>query len=568
MEFLDARRLTGPSVLCDEPAAILDVAATADEIETFEPLWRAAVTRMMAEFDWPAPSWYRVDLSGGASFAFSAPIDSLYAASMINEWAYADAAAALGQGDAPDFAEGLDAAREAHRDEVNPGLLLLKEAAERHGKTFLWDDDEVSIGLGKHSETWPVDALPNPAGLDWDRYSDVPIGLVTGTNGKTTTVRLAQHILVDAGFGVGLSSTDWIAVNHDVLDRGDWSGPGGARTVLRRPGVDVAILESARGGLLRRGLGVERADAALITNISEDHLGDFGSHTVSELLQVKSVVSRAVRDNGRLILNADDRRLVAFAKRYPGDVIWFSMHAPDFAALPGSDVAFFLDGDDLVFCEGTSRQRITRVDDVPVAMGGAAMHNVANALAAAALTWCLGASFEQIAAGLLTMSQDDNPGRCNLYTVEGAKVLIDFAHNPAAMQALFAMAREIPARRRVLCFGQAGDRPDGLIEELTRDAHAIGLDRVLVSELAQYHRGREHGDVYRIIRAELRRLGTPSDAIGHYEEELETIDAALDWAAPGDLVIMLALGGSGPVTERLRARGAQAASLADPGRSA
>jgi len=558
MEFLDARRLTGPSLLFDGPAAILDVAATASEIDEFEPAWERAVRRMLTEFDWPEPEFREHRLSGGVSVAFTVPIDSLYAASMINEWAYAEVAAAMGEGDAPDYAEGLAAAREAYADEVNPGLLALEAAAAERGVSFLWDDDEVSLGLGKYSTTWPVKALPAPAAIDWSGFGDVPIGIVTGTNGKTTTVRLAQHILMDAGRTVGLSSTDWIAVDHDIIDRGDWSGPGGARTVLRQPGIDTAVLEAARGGLLRRGLGVSQADAALITNISEDHLGDFGSQTVAELLDVKWVISRAVREHGRLVLNADDARLVAKARTYPGEIVWFSTERDDLDGLPGRSVAlFFRRGDELLVLEDTATTVFADVRDVPLTMQGIARHNVANALAAAALTWCLGASLGEIGRGLASMSQDENPGRCNLYELNGRRVLIDFAHNPAAMQALFAMAESIPAARRVLCFGQAGDRPDSLIEELTRDAFAIGLERVIVSELAQYHRGRGRGDVYRIIRGELLRLGMAADDVDHHDEELESLDAALAWAAEGDLVIMLALGASRAVRARLVELGAR-----------
>jgi UDP-N-acetylmuramyl tripeptide synthase len=557
MEFLDARRLTGPSLLFDGPAAILDVAMAHDDVAEFRARWEQAVTRMSGEFEWPDAEFNHLPLTGGASFAFTAPVDALYAASMINEWAYAEVAAQMGQGRAPDFAAGLEAARDAYAEEVNPALLELEAAAAERQETFLWDDDDVSLGLGKYSQTWPASAVPDPGSLDWSCFDDIPIGIVTGTNGKTTTVRLAQHILIDAGRTVGLSSTDWIAVNHDVIDRGDWSGPGGARAVLRQPSVDVAVLEAARGGLLRRGLGVQRADAALITNISEDHLGDFGSHTVAELLDVKWVISRAVRDSGRLILNADDARLVAKAADYPGAIVWFSIERATLDGLPGNSGALFhLDQDDLVLAANGVATRFADVREVPLTMHGIARHNVANALAAAALTWCLGAGLDEIGTGLKSMSQDDNPGRCNLYDLDGRKVLIDFAHNPAAMQALFAMAEAIPAGRRVLCFGQAGDRPDDLIEELTRDAFAMGLDRVIVSELAKYHRGREDGDVYAIIRAELMRLGMASDAIEHHDLELESLQAALEWAVPGDLVIMLALGGSAPIAERLSALGA------------
>jgi len=189
-------------------------------------------------------------------------------------------------------------------------------------------------------------------------------------------------------------------------------------------------------------------------------------------------------------------------------------------------------------------------------MGGAARHNVANALAAAALTYCLGSPLDAISIGLKTMVQDENPGRCNIHDVDGVKVLIDFAHNPAAMNALFDMAQAIPAHRRVLCFGQAGDRPDDLIREMTRDAWAIGLDQVMISELAAYYRGREHGDVFAVISDELQKCGADASQIGHHEEEMESFLAAMDWAEPGDLVIMLALGGAAPIQERLKELGA------------
>jgi UDP-N-acetylmuramyl tripeptide synthase len=155
------------------------------------------------------------------------------------------------------------------------------------------------------------------------------------------------------------------------------------------------------------------------------------------------------------------------------------------------------------------------------------------------------------------MQQDENPGRCNIYDLNGFKVLIDFAHNPAAMSALFDMASAIPAKRRALCFGQAGDRTDELIRELARDAWAIGLDRVVVSELAKYYRGRESGEVFAIIRDELTRQGATAEQIGHNDEELKSLEEALSWAQPGDLVIMLALGGAKPIQDRLRELGAQ-----------
>ena len=559
MKFLDARRLTGPSLMFDGPGTILDVSCTPEEARALLPVWSNNVARMLEALDWPAARMASREMTGGVSLAFSAPIDALYAASEINEWAWAASAFELGVcEEEPDFDETLETIRTSAAEEANIELMWLIDEATERGKTLLWDDDFVSVGLGRGSDTWPVREIPDA--FDWERFHDVPIGVVTGTNGKTTTVRLAMHILRAAGRNVGLSSTDWIAVNETVLDRGDWSGPGGARTVLREKDVDVAILETARGGLLRRGLGVERADAALITNISEDHLGDFGSQDLDELLAIKWIVSRAVESEGRLILNADDALLRARASDYPGELIWFSLDAGNKAIrrhTTAGGVAFVLDGDTLLRIEGNVREPICKSREIPIALGGAARHNVANALSAAALTWCLGVSTDDIGTGLKTMIQDENPGRCNLYDLNGFKILVDFAHNPAAMAALFDMACAIPAKRRVLCFGQAGDRTDALIQELARDAWAIGLDRVVVSELAAYHRGREHGEVFGLIRDELAEAGADPSQIVHYETEMESFMSAVDWAEPGDLVIMLALGGALPVQEKLRELGAE-----------
>ena len=558
MEFLDARRLTGPSLIFDGPGAILDVSCTAEEADGLIPVWQANVARMLAELGWSEAEFSSRKLLGGVSMAFSAPIDALYAASEINEWAWAVSAHELGEDvELPDFQESADAIRTSAAEEENPQLMQLIADAAKHGKTLLWDDDEVSVGLGSGSRTWAVREIPDE--LEWDQHHDVPIGLVTGTNGKTTTVRLATHIARAAGQNVGLSSTDWIAVNDRVIDRGDWSGPGGARAVLREQEVDVAVLESARGGLLRRGLGVDRADGALITNIAEDHLGDFGSQNLEELLDIKWIISRAVRESGRLILNADDALLRAKANEFDGDIVWFSLD-PDnefiASCIKKGGLCFLYEGDELLKIEAGERELICHSDEIPISMGGAARHNVANSLAAAALTYCLGFSIDAIRDGLKTMEQDENPGRCNIHEVDGVKVLIDFAHNPAAMHALFDMAIAIPANRRVLCFGQAGDRPDDLIREMTRDAWAIGLDQVMISELADYHRGREHGGVFAVIKDELLAAGAEASQVEHHEEEMESFLAALEWAEPGDLIIMLALGGAAPIQARLKELGA------------
>jgi len=560
MEFLDARRLTGPSLLFDVPGSILDVAASGDDAARLAPVWTKHLRRMLDALGWQDTKVATLALTGGISLGFTAPIDALYAASEINEWAWSAASAELAGKAGPDFDAALTELRAAVAAEANPGLMRLIAAAAEHGVTLLWDDDFVSLGHGRFSRTWPVRETPDPAAVDWAAFRDVPSGLVTGTNGKTTTVRVAAHIARAAGFSVGISSTDYIAVNDRIVDRDDWSGPGGARNVLRQPDVDFAVLETARGGLLRRGLGVERADAALITNVARDHLGDFGSRNLDELLNCKWIVSRAVRRAGKLILNADDARLVAKARDYAGEIVWFSLDAGNVTVAEhtaAGGVAFVLDDDDVVLVRADSREPVCAATSIPITLGGAARHNIANALGAAAYCWSLGIPVATIAAGLQSMSPRANPGRCNVYNIDGYTVLVDFAHNPQAIRALLDMANRLPHERKALCFGQAGDRPDELIRELARNAWESGLDRVFVSELAKYHRGRAQGAVYAVIRDELLAAGARPEQVEHRMAETESLDAAMAWARPGDLIVMLALERSAELYEILRSKSVQ-----------
>jgi len=555
MEYLDARRLTGPNFLWDKAGSVLDVSCTPDEADLLIPFCESKIRLMLDAVGWGQESVCHTRLLGGVSIAFSAPIDALYAASEINEWVWACCDAEWNGAETPDLDETIAAIKEAIAEEVNPPLLALEQAAAGHGVSFLWDDDDVSVGLGTGSETWPFRDLPDPAEIDWSAFHDIPTGVVTGTNGKTTTVRIAKHILQIAGRQVGLSCTDWVSVNDRIIDRDDWSGPGGARMVLRQKDVDVGILETARGGLLRRGLGVNTANAALITNIAEDHLGDFGSQSLAELLNIKWVISHAVAASGVLILNADDELLVGKSRGFTGTIVWFSLDESNPVIRKHTEdggLAFVHENNNLVRIDGGVRELICGASEVPITLDGAALHNIANALGAAALTEQLGMSLDNIRNGLTTMSQDANPGRSNLCPVRGFKVLVDFAHNPEAMQALFAMARAIPARRRVLCFGQAGDRTDEQIHELAQSAWSIGLDLVCIAELEKYRRGREEGEVFAIIRDELVKCGAREEQIRYFGTESESFDAALRWAGDGDLVVLLDLGRDSDVQTKLK----------------
>ena len=558
MEMLDSRRLTGPGLVLDAPGAVLEIKVDDDRREAVITAWSEAVTRMLAVVGWEGERLGVRRYRGGASLGFSAPMDALYAATDLNEWAWN--AGERHRLDGPEFAAAAQRLRAAIAKERRPALLALHQAARERGVTFLTGENEVSLGSGKGVVRWPADTLPDPAEVGWEGVRDVPIALVTGSNGKTTVVRLLAAMVRQAGKVSGISSTEGVTVHGRSAGEGDYSGPEGARLVLRHREVEVAVLETARGGLLRRGLPVERADVAVVTNIAADHLGEFGVGSLEELAATKLLVARAVGERGRVVLNADDPTLVQASADVGAPIVWFSLE-------PGNPVvtrhvdqggrAALLEGDSLVLVGGGPRASLGLADEVPIAAGGAARYNVANALAAAAAAEGLGVPVAAVKEALRRFGLDpsDNPGRANLYELDGVRIMVDYAHNPHGIAALAGALDRVPSTRRLVVLGQAGDRDDAAIREMARAALALRPDRVVAKEMDAYLRGRARGEVPGIIADELRRAGFPEAAVGTSPGEVQAVQEALDWARPGDMLILMLHQERKRVEELLRRRG-------------
>jgi UDP-N-acetylmuramyl tripeptide synthase len=543
MELLDSRRLTGPGLLLDRPGAVADVKVADDRRDELIAAWRDAATRMLGAVGWAGERVVARRFTGGASLAITAPPDSLYSATDLNEWAWAAAEAAVQRRPEPEFAPAAERLRHAIAGERNPALLAIRSAARMRGITFLSGEETVSVGSGTGVRCWPESDLPAPEGIDWSRVRDVPVALITGSNGKTTVVRLLAAMASAAGRVTGVTSTEGVLVGGRLVAEGDYSGPEGARLALRQPEVEIAILETARGGLLRRGLAVERADVAVITNIAEDHLGEFGVQDLRQLAETKLLVTRAIGPEGRVVLNADDPVLVEAAGAVRSPVVWFSMEPPGEMIrrhTGGRGAAAVREGDSLVLVTGSERETVARVEDMPMAAGGAARHNVANALAAAAAAGGLGIPLDAVRAMLGRFGRDpaDNPGRANVYQLGGIRVVVDYAHNPHGMAALAATLGGLPSERRLVMIGQAGDRDDAAIRELARAALALRPDRVVVKEMDAYLRGRAPGEVPALMADELRRAGLPEQAISTPGTEMPSVREALGWARPGDLLVL------------------------------
>lgn len=542
----ESRRLTGPNWLLAGPGAVIDAKLGAHAAQEFADAWEAALDRALVALRWPRVERASRAWPGGVTLAFAAPVDQLYAATEINEWAFAAAAAATDPltSPPPEFEAEMLRLQALLAAEANTGLAGLREFGERHGLTFLVDDQHVSLGLGSGSRVWPVRRLP--ASLErirWRSLHDIPIALITGTNGKTTTVRLLAAIARAAGRTAGVTSTDWVQIGDDVVAEGDYSGPNGARRVLRDRRVELGILEVARGGILRRGLPVPSAGVAVVTNVAEDHLGEYGVFDADALADAKLVVARAVGATGRVVLNADDARLWARGQRLGSPVLWCTLdvgHSGVQAHRAAGGDAAWLDHGTLWLARAGEAHPVIGVEEIPIAFAGAARYNVRNALAAIGAASGLGLDLDAMRAGLrgFAPTPESNPGRANVWRFGQCTAIVDFAHNPHGLAALAETAAAIPATRRAIVLGQAGDRDDASIRALARGAWAMRPDRVFLKDMEVYWRGRAAGEIPALLASEFLAAGADPEQLEHHGDELAAIRAALTWAREGDLLLL------------------------------
>jgi len=369
----------------------------------------------------------------------------------------------------------------------------------------------------------------------------IPVVAVTGTNGKTTTVRLIAHLIYTSGLRVGMTNTDGVYINFKQVDSGDCSGPRSARNVLMNPTVDAAVFETARGGLLREGLAFDHCDVAVVTNIGiGDHLGLNYITTVEDLAVLKRVIVRNVSKEGTAVLNAADPIVAGMAENCPGKVIFFAEDRTNAVIATrraqGGRVVF-VDKGDLVAMEGGFEARLP-LAGVPITRSGTIGFQVENVMASVAAAWALDIDWGVIRQGLASFNNDANnaPGRFNVMDYKGATLIADYGHNPDAMQALVNAVENIPARRRAVVISGAGDRRDDDIRQQTQILGAAFDEVILYQDACQ--RGRADGEVLALLREGLRGA-TRTTEVEEIQGEFVAIDRALEKLQPGDLCLIL-----------------------------
>jgi cyanophycin synthetase len=384
---------------------------------------------------------------------------------------------------------------------------------------------------------------PGPAPVVTD--PTVPVVAVTGTNGKTTTVRLLAHLVRSAGRSVAYSSTDGVFRDGDLVEEGDYSGFGGAQMALAQPGIDVAILETARGGILLRGIGTTHNDVAVVTNISADHLGLHGVDTLDQLAEVKATITTITRAEGWHVLNADDPRVLAMRRQARGRPFLCSLD-PRHPALrealaDGGRALTVLDRHLAELGHGGSRTLVD-LEQVPMTLAGIASQHVHNAMSATAAALAIGLPRTAIVRGLRSFRPDAeaNPGRANVYALGERVVVLDYAHNEAGIEGLAEIANGLrpPGAETWIAFGTAGDRDDAILHGLGYQA-ARGADHVVVAELHRYLRGRDPEDLVSRLRA--GALDGGADAVPAMPDETTALRHMLERSGSHDVLAITVL---------------------------
>jgi cyanophycin synthetase len=449
-----------------------------------------------------------------------------------------------------------------------------------HAVHYEWMWRETALALARAAFELAVGARDTDptaellAALERDRADDdrpiwvrdnerrVPTVGVTGTNGKTTTTRLLAHIVRRAGRHVGWCSSSGVYIDGEQVMEGDYTGPSGARRVLHDPGVEVAVLETARGGLLLRGAAYESNDVGVFLNISADHLSLQGVETLETLAEVKSVVVRVTRPEGLVVLNADDPLVLAQQAHVRAPVLLFSQDAGSAAIrahLAAGGHALVRDGDQLTLSRGVERTALVTLAEAPMTFNGAARHMVENALAAAGAAIGLGYSPEEIADGLRSFRSDlrFNTGRLNVFKLDGRTIVVDYAHNESGLEALLDFVDALTPDAPVLALiGTAGDRLDDVFVNLGRIAGRRAA-RVYIKRNPKYLRERPADEPVALMEAGLDLAGAAGKQAGVYDGELAALEAALADSQPGDAIVIMCVEEQLAVFRELRDRFAE-----------
>lgn len=556
-------RLMGANLFFPEPGAVLDATLNSEDMKDIDKiveLWYKELARVMHALNWRGYKAVHQIYSNGVKFAITAPADLLYVAafSVVEIWNSVYNEYKTG---APNDIEDI-------LDELVPDLrrhldlkyrAIFSEAHRRLLNVFI-EKYDVCIGSGKTAYRADIDDIVLED-IPWNDIKEVPTVIVTGTNGKTTTVRLTAYITRHAKRKVGYCSTDWVVVGDEIVEKGDMSGPTGNLRVMVNPDVEMAVLEAARGGLVRRGLIADFVSAATVTNISEDHLGQDGIETVEDLAYVKCLIYQAVRPDGYRIINIDDPELYKRVFTIEGKKILVTqrdLNHPDVVKVAAHAEHICYIKDDAFYWRSEGKDELVATfAETPITVNGFAKHNVENTMQAICLSFSLGLNLTEIREGITTYENtvSNNRGRANVFTHNGGTIIVDFAHNPAAIGAILNMCKayKAPEGNFSMLVGNTGNRlrMTDSICQMIADAK---VDEIMIKEIPNFLRGAALGEIPKMIEDSLLSKGVRADQITMIETEENALEHVLATIKTGDVCAFLCHSNTGKIIEALEER--------------
>lgn len=538
-----ASRLLGQNKLFDKPGAVIEVDVTRRVSSTCTVFVNNVVKVLdqIEDFDYKlAKNVY----SNGFQVGVLAPYDVIFFVCNILDEIWDATAESIDNDTNIDFPRLVDIAKSYITKNTNLLIRKIVKSAQLKQVNFFIRDDIIYLGSGKYLYSKKLSKIKSIKDIPWKKIKNIPSVLITGTNGKTTTTRLTEFICRKSGLKSGYCSSDWVMINGKIISEGDLSGPTGHQLVLSNPKLDVAILEVARGGILKRGVLPNYAVGATVTNISQDHLGHSGIETLNDLAHLKGLVYNSLVDNGVAVVNLDDELVSHLDGQGIKCYLSTKMSEEDISKyLTKKNFVVFIESQNVVLKTKSKRYQIANLVDVPLTVHGLAKYNYENILNAVALSYSLGVSAKDITKGLLkfAVNEKSNYGRWNyFYSKKHGHIVVDLAHNPASLNSVLDVASNFKelfklTGKFVVMYGVTADRRD-TINEVVNIINSYKIDKLVIKEFVSHLRGSQLGEVPTEFYNALVESGYNNANIIH--NEMEAVKTILDDAGSDDITIL------------------------------
>lgn len=539
-------RLLGQSRFFSVAGAVMDISISSENNQKIADLYVNELDKILSKLSIKDYEIKSLVFPEGINVAVRYPYDLLMTACEILDWVWLEIVDFLDQNLQIRTKKGINIFSQMIEENQRIILRKIYNKAQEKKVNFFIHQDWIVLGSGVNQFRIKQNKITKLSDIPWKKVSNVPTILITGTNGKTTTTRLTEFICRKSGLKSGYCSTDWVIVNGRKVAEGDLSGPTGHQYVMMHPKLEVAVLEAARGGIVKRGLTPNYASIATVTNIAYDHIGQNGINTLADLANAKGVVYDALSDDGIAIVNLDDKHIMALEIKTRKSYISTKLSEVEIVKyLTNDNYVVYIDNDVITLQTLMQKYSLNNIKEIPLTVHGLAKYNYENALHAVALSYGIGIKIDDIKFGLRKFGADDksNFGRWNYYKSKyHGHMVIDIAHNPAGLENILSLATGFKklhglTGRIILMYGNTADRRD-TIPEISSIINKYNVDFVVIKEFQESLRGSELGEMPQVFYDELVKQGYSSEKIKVIPNEYEATEYILTMTKPDDFTLL------------------------------